>query len=142
MTPSKPRYAVADVLPHAGPMILIDEICDCSDDTLTSKVTIRNSSLFLTAENVVPSWAGIEYMAQSIAAWAGIQAKHRGKPVKAGYLVGSRHYYASKPVFQLGDTLKIAVTRQYLEGQLAVFDCEISSPHVHVAATLNVFQPE
>jgi predicted hotdog family 3-hydroxylacyl-ACP dehydratase len=80
-------------------------------------------------------------MAQTIAAWAGVQARLRGEPVKAGYLLGSRQYQASHPVFTLGDTLTIVVNKQYHEGELAVFDCRISGSQVSVSATLNVFQP-
>lgn len=141
MSVSRPSFAVAEVVPHAGRMILIDEILDYSSSSLTACVTIRESSLFLTPDNVVPAWVGIEYMAQAIAAWAGVQARLRGEPVKAGYLLGSRHYQASHPVFTLGDTLTIAVNKQYHEGELAVFECKISGSQVAVSATLNVFQP-
>jgi predicted hotdog family 3-hydroxylacyl-ACP dehydratase len=141
MNMSKPCYAIAEVVPHAGPMLLIDEILDYGSNGLTACVTIRDSSLFLTAENVVPAWVGIEYMAQTIAAWAGVHAKLRGDSVKIGYLLGTRHYLANKPGFALGDTLIITVSKQYHEGELAVFDCKISSEQISVSATLNVFQP-
>jgi predicted hotdog family 3-hydroxylacyl-ACP dehydratase len=140
MNALKLSYAVAEVVPHAGRMLLIDEILDYSSNSLTACVTIRESSLFLT-DNVVPAWVGIEYMAQTIAAWAGVQARLRGEPVKVGYLLGSRHYQASQPAFTLGDTLTIVVNKQYHEGELAVFDCRISGAQVSVSATLNVFQP-
>lgn len=140
MSALKPSFAVAEVVPHAGRMLLIDEILDYSSGSLTACVSIRESSLFLTG-NAVPAWVGIEYMAQAIAAWAGVQARLRGEPVKAGYLLGSRQYQASHPVFTLGDTLTIVVSKQYHEGELAVFDCKISGSQVSVSATLNVFQP-
>lgn len=141
MNPKKPSYAVAEVVPHAGRMILIDEIVDYSSSSLTASVTIRESSLFLTPDNAVPSWVGIEYMAQAIAAWAGIQARLKGEPVKTGYLLGSRNYQASHPVFPLGDRLTVVVNKQYHEGELAVFDCRIAGSGISVVATLNVFQP-
>lgn len=140
MRASKTSYAVAEVVPHSGRMILIDEILDYSSSSLTACVTIRQSSLFLTPDNAVPAWVGIEYMAQAIAAWAGVQARLRGEPVKAGYLLGSRHYQASHPAFALDETLTIIVNKQYHEGELAVFDCRISGSQVAVSATLNVFQ--
>jgi predicted hotdog family 3-hydroxylacyl-ACP dehydratase len=140
MSAAKPSYAVAEVVPHAGRMLLIDEILDYGSHSLTACVTIRESSLFLTG-NTVPAWVGIEYMAQSIAAWAGVQARLRGEPVKTGYLLGSRQYQASHPAFALGDTLTIVVNKQYHEGELAVFDCRIAGSAISVSATLNVFQP-
>jgi predicted hotdog family 3-hydroxylacyl-ACP dehydratase len=141
MSVSKPSYVVSEVLPHAGRMILIDEILDYSDSSLTARVTIKDSSLFLAADHAVPAWVGIEYMAQTIAAWAGVQAKLRGEPVKPGYLLGTRHYQANKPAFALGEILTIVANKQYHEGELAVFDCTISGEQVLVSATLNVFQP-
>lgn len=138
----KPLFAVKDVVPHAAPMILIDEIEDYSDNGLIARVTIRDSSLFLTGENVVPAWVGIEYMAQAIAAWSGIQARLRNKTVRIGYLLGSRHYQASEPSFLIGETLKVAITKRYHEDELGAFDCEISNNRISVVATLNVYQPK
>lgn len=141
MSSPHPLYPVAEIVPHAGNMILIDEILDYDEDMLVAQVTIRESSLFLTADNVVPAWVGIEYMAQAIAAWAGLQARLKGEGVMLGYLLGTRHYQTDRVEFLLGETLKITVTRKYQENDLGVFDCEIQAEQIAVQATLNVYQP-
>ena len=58
----------ADYIPHKGPMILISEIIDPSKDSFTVRVDPKQSSLFIEPEGV-PACVGIEYMAQSIAAF-------------------------------------------------------------------------
>lgn len=138
---AQPRFTVDEVVPHAAPMILIDEILDYSEDSLTARVVIRESSLFRSPDNSVPSWVGIEYMAQTIAAWAGVQARLAGNAVKTGYLLGARRYEASSPVFQPGEILTVHVTKQYHTDDLGAFDCTISNDRVSATATLNVYQP-
>ena len=50
-------------------------------------------------------------MAQAIAAWAGYTAQLRGEPVKLGFLLGTRRYESSRPIFVLGSLLRVHVQR-------------------------------
>ena len=77
------------LLPHDHPMILIDNIVACREHGLTATVTIHERSPFVETDGV-PSWIGIEYMGQAIAAYAGLRARRDGVPVRIGFLVGSR----------------------------------------------------
>lgn len=137
----KKKYQVAEVIPHSGDMILIDEIVDYNDDSLLASVTITDTSLFVDETNGVPVWVGIEYMAQAVAAWAGIQAKERDEPVKIGFLLGTRKYVAKKSYFSIGSRLLINVQQSYRENELAVFDCKIEDNQIIVKTALNVYQP-
>ena len=55
------KYQVAEVIPHSGGMILIDEIVDYNDDSLVASVTITNSSLFGDAiqQRLLPAFSRI-----------------------------------------------------------------------------------
>jgi predicted hotdog family 3-hydroxylacyl-ACP dehydratase len=82
-------------------------------------------------------------MAQAIAAWAGYKAQLRGEPVKIGFLLGTRRYECSRPVFALGSVLRVHVQCVLQnENGLGSFECFIDNDEGRVAtATLTVFQP-
>src|SRR2546423_1284379 len=76
----------ADVLPHRPPMILIDELLEAGENALTARVLLRADSPFVQ-DGRVSSVIAIEYMAQTIAAMAGLRRRSRGEQVSRGYLV-------------------------------------------------------
>ena len=57
----------------------------------------------------VPAWAGVEYMAQTIAAHAGVEARARGEPPAIGFLLGTRAYSTSVEKFPNGSKLTVTV---------------------------------
>ncbi len=133
-------YPVEQLLPHSGDMVLLDEIVSCDQQQLTARVTVREESLFLS-NGQLPSWVGIEFMAQAVSAWSGVQRRLQNLDVSLGYLLGSRKYQSRQAFFQLGECLKIVVTRTFSDGELGVFHCTIDSERSHVEAAINVFQP-
>lgn len=144
---AKPPYDIDDLVPHSGTMSLLDNTLSSDENSLTATVSMRPDSLFAT-EAGVPAWVGIEYMAQAIAAFAGVQAKQAGEEIRIGFLVGSRKYTCNSPYFPVGATLTIHVTQE-LQGEngLGVFACRITSESdsanmITAEANLNVFQPD
>ena len=134
------RYSIEQVLPHAHPMILLDEILDRDGEDLTAAVTIRSDSHFLQSDGV-PSYIGIEYMAQAIAAYGGYEALEANRPVRIGFLLGTRKFEAKVPFFRIGDRLVVKVSAIYKEA-LSSFSCHISVDDTIVAeANLSVYQP-
>lgn len=136
---------VADLLPHRAPMILIDNLLAYQTDTLLTEVNITAQSAYFdeTAQSV-PNYVAIEYMAQSIAALAGIEAKARQEPIKIGFLLGTRKLKLHIHAFKQGEQYQTRVSRLYQEDSgLAVFDCQILYNNEIVAeANVNVFQPQ
>jgi predicted hotdog family 3-hydroxylacyl-ACP dehydratase len=133
---------IGQFLPHAGKMILLDRIVDFDDEQLQTESHIKPDNLFADELGNVPSWVGIEYMAQCVAAFAGIKARLKGEAVKLGFLIGARSFEASQPYFQAGSTIKIQIKELHLEESgLAVFDCQISAENMSISCRLNVFQP-
>ena len=136
---------IAEVVPHRAPMILIDTLIEHGPDTLLTQTSITAQSPYFDASiDAVPNYVGIEYMAQSIAALAGVEAKSRGEAIRVGFLLGSRKLQMHIPNYKLGESYQTRVTRLYQEESgLAVFDCQIFHQNTLVAeANVNVFQPQ
>ncbi|MDI1231403.1 MAG: hotdog family protein [Methylobacter sp.] len=138
--PRATQGAVADLIPHTGSMVLLDRIIDCDDQGLTAEVVVRGDGL-LGDDRSVPAWVGIEYMAQTIAAYAGVMAKQVNEPIRLGFLLGTRRYSSNVAVFKVGSTLTIRVKNIMQDDNLGVFDCRILGEGVDVTANLNVYQP-
>ena len=133
---------IRSLVPHAGPMVLLDRVISVDEDSLLAEVRIRPDSLFCTTDGV-GAWVGIEYMAQAIGAWAGYTTQLRGEPVKLGFVLGTRRYDCSRPIFRLGSLLRVHVLRVFQdENGLGSFECSIDNEEERVAtATVTVFQP-
>lgn len=138
---------IRSLVPHAGPMVLLDRLIAVDEETLCAEVVIGPDTLFCDGQGV-GSWAGVEYMAQAIAAHAGYAARMRGNPVKVGFLLGARRYECSRPSFALGSVLRVHVLR-VLQGEngLGAFECRIDDANdpsgaAAATATITVFQPE
>ena len=136
------EYNVLDLVPHGSPIVALDTIESYSKQTLVASLTINEES-FLYGEIGVPTWVGIEYMSQTIAAYAGAKARKENKPVKIGFLVGSRRYESPISHFELGSKLLISVEEitNNTHG-LHVFSCKITWKDFVIQANLNVYMPE
>lgn len=132
--------SLVELLPHSGKMVLLDRIVDYDDNSLTSELIVRGDGL-LGDERAVPAWAGIEYMAQTIGAYAGLMAKRRGEPIKLGFLLGTRRYAGNVAEFEVGSTLIVRADKIMQDNNLGVFDCRILGVGVEINAMLNVYQP-
>lgn len=134
---------VARLLPHAEPMILIDKIVSYGDGCLEARVEHEKPSLFADSKGNVPVWVGIEYMAQAIGAFAGIQSLHNNKEVSIGFLLGTRKYEAFTSEFKSNCPVTIKIKEVYRDdNNLALFDCEISADDVLATAQIKAIQPE
>ena len=138
----KPPLNIDQFIPHDGDMSLLDEIITQRENGITAAVSITESALFAETEGV-PSWVGIEYMGQAIAAYAGLKARNNGEAVKIGFLVSCRRYTPNVSHFPFGARIEIAVDA-VTDGNtgLQIFECQIQGPGFDFCANLNVFMPE
>ncbi|WP_263079564.1 hypothetical protein [Endozoicomonas sp. Mp262] len=132
------------LLPHEHPMILIDSVIDCGSDYLIAEVRPAVGKPFANDNGCVPSWVGMEYMAQAIGAFAGVQAQRAGEPISVGFLLGTRAYTIGIDQFETGHIYRIRVQQLYQDNGLSAFECSISlEGGVSLAtATINTYQPE
>jgi len=133
---------IRSLIPHADPMVLLDRVISVDENSLVAEVRIREDSVFCNPDGV-GAWVGIEYMAQAIGAWAGYSAQLRGEAVKLGFLLGTRRYECTRPLFALGSVLRVHVQRLFQnENGLGSFECSIDDEEGRVtSATVTVFQP-
>lgn len=136
---------IEDLLPHAGDMVLLDHLLEYGEDYAVSSIKVTPQSRFYEHDiDGIHSSIGLEWMAQTIAAVAGIAALSNNKPVKVGFLLGTRRYKPVKPVFGNQNEYIVRVKQLYHEDNgLGAFECVISEGDTLVAeAKLNVFAPE
>lgn len=136
------QIPIEDLLPHAPPMVLLDRVLEAADEHLTAELAIRSDSEFCR-DGRVGNWVGIEYMAQTVAAWSGWQARQRGEAVKVGFLLGTRRYDAFVPEFSVGDQLTVRVEREFqAENGLARFRAQIHrGAELCAQASISVYEP-
>lgn len=134
---------VAQLIPHSGSAILIDEIVSFDDDTLLARTQIKQSGLFNQADGSLPAWLGLEIMAQAVAAWAGCKAVRNGLPVKLGFLLGTRRFDCRVPAFAAGATLTISVSCSLQDDTgIGTFECQLAQDgQVMASARLNAYSP-
>jgi len=131
---------VSELVPHDPPMVLLDRVLVFEESTLVAEVMIRTDSMFCDGDGV-PGWVGLEYMAQAIAAHAGLQARQRGEPPSIGYLLGTRSYLCEAATFPVGEKLTVHVEALFVEAGLGSFACRIETDRLLAKATVNVYQP-
>jgi predicted hotdog family 3-hydroxylacyl-ACP dehydratase len=137
-----PGYAPRDLLPHAPPMVLLDEVLDWSDAAVSASLTIRRDTPFFEPGQGVPAHIGIEWMAQTCGLFAGLEARAAGDPPRLGFLLGTRRYRAGQAWFTEGDRPVISARLVFREAGMAVFDCRIIAGGTDAAtAQLTLYQP-
>jgi len=135
-------WPLAELLPHAGDMILIDQVESFDEEQIRTRLTVRPGGLFNREDGSLPAWVGIELMAQSVAAYAGCRAREQGKPVELGFLLGTRKFECNVEHFPAGTELQVHALRSLEdENGMGVFECHLNGPGIHALARLNVFRP-
>lgn len=111
------------LLPHAGPMRLLDRVLEHDAAATTCAVDPAGSAPFRRPDGSVPCWVGLEYMAQCAAAHGGLVGRALGLPPRPGLFLGSRR------VRFFADALRgpLRVTARHHRGEtgLVAFDCQV-----------------
>ncbi len=131
---------IGDLLPHGPEMTLIDRLVAFDGGKSVAVVEITAESRFF-ASTGVPAWVGIEYMAQTVAAHAGFEARLRGEPPAIGFLLGTRRYDCAVPEFPLGASLKVTIERLLVDRGFGSFACTIKTDTILAQAVLSTYQP-
>lgn len=142
----KTDLAITDLVPHSGAMCWLDRVIDADAESLLAEATVRADHL-LVRDGRLSAAAGVEYMAQAAAAWAGWQrhaSAAEGGAARIGFLLGTRRYQCSRAAFCVGDVLRVHVQRLFqADNGLGQFECVITLDGAEVArASLNVFGPD
>ncbi len=137
---------MAEVLPHAGEMVFLAEILEHGEDSTSCRIDIDAQRFFRDASGRIPSWVGLEYLAQTIAAHGGLLDRKRGEPPRIGFLLGGRRVSYYTPRFLRGQQLAARVTHRWggMEG-LVTFACvleDLANGEVLVEGNLNCMWPK
>ncbi|MEZ9233685.1 hotdog family protein [Vibrio amylolyticus] len=135
--------SIEQLLPHDRPMILIDRALNIEAESIHAQVNIGEHNLFFDKDSQsIPAYVGIEFMAQSVAAWSGYHALQKGEQPPIGFLLGSRRYAAHCDTFLNGQVLDIHAEQVMENNGMAVFSASISFQGKELATCqLNVYVP-
>jgi len=136
---------ISELVMHAKPMLLIDRAVIATETSMTAEIDISANSMFCVPSKGVPGYVGIEYIAQTVAAYSGWRVRKANPEAvpRVGYLLGSRKVTLSREWFPLHHTLSVYVSNVFEDGEMGVFDGEIRlGEEILVAARINVYQPK
>lgn len=120
--------------------MLLDSLVDEGPDYATCRVVVRADSTF-AEDGRVPGIVAMEYMAQTIGAYAGLKSLRAGQPVRRGYLLGTRELTLEVDEFHPGDELIVEARREFGDELIGVFECSVRlRGRIVAAAALKVFQ--
>ena len=128
------------LLPHRAPMILLDAVESDEPEQIVCRVSIRADSPFVE-NGQVRAVIALEYMAQCVAAFAGLRAFREGQEVRIGYIIGASPIEFAVDALRVGETLRVEARRIWGEDALGKFECSVYSQEGRAAfGLLTVFQ--
>jgi 3-oxoacyl-[acyl-carrier-protein] synthase-1 len=117
---------VAEILPHTGSMVLLSRVLHHDEGRTVCSVETGERTFLCDANGDVGAWVGLEYMAQCVAAHAGLVGRASGEPPRIGLLLGSRRIIFHTPRFHSKKTLLITAQQVWGRGVgLVSFDCSV-----------------
>jgi len=111
-------------VPHCDQFVLLDRLTHAEAGTLTAEVDLDRSNIMRDSTGRVPAYVGIEYIAQTIAALAGLIRWRNGLPPRIGLLLGCHRYSSQCTHFPLG-TLQVQIEQILVQAPIAVFSGDI-----------------
>jgi predicted hotdog family 3-hydroxylacyl-ACP dehydratase len=132
---------ILKLIPHRQSLVLIDEVLDTSKNNFTVLVKVSKKSLLATKKGV-PGFCGIEYMAQSIAAYNNTHFNLEDKP-KLGFVIAIRGFESELNFFPLGSRLEVFIEPNLIfQNSSGSFKGEIKIDNKIVAkATITAYVP-
>lgn len=134
--------AIEELIPHRPPNLLIDAVDQWTPEGVTAHARMQPDAWFAEADGSTPGWIGLEFMAQTVAVFVGLEKHRQHQPPKPGYLLGTSAYRCQLPAFPPDTRLDIHAHLVFREASgLGAFDCRIEINGQAVAeATLKVYE--
>ena len=99
---------IEELVPHAGAMVLLEELLEWSAGRARARLMIRQDAPFVR-DGTVESAVTIEYMAQAVAVCLGYEALLGGGGVRVGMIIGCKRFEAHADRLHVGDALEVEV---------------------------------
>lgn len=113
---------IESIIPHRAPFRLLDEYLEASPKRVLARAVIRPDNVFFDAAlGGVPTWVGVEYMAQAAAIWVGLCDSTPDKPAEPAFLISSRQLDANESVFAEGSELLVRIDVHFTDGPIVAF---------------------
>lgn len=121
-----PGRDVREFLPQEGPMVFLDRVLRADEERTVCSLRVDSLPLFRSANGALPAWAGIESLAQCIAAHGGLEARRRGEAPRIGFLLGTRRLRVGAAWLQPGVDY-VVMAEQVWGGEegLVSFECSL-----------------
>jgi predicted hotdog family 3-hydroxylacyl-ACP dehydratase len=120
-------------------MVLLDEVCAADASRIRCRAKVRPGGPFVEGGSA-PALLAIEYMAQAIAAFSGLQRVARSEPVRVGYVLGTRELRLEVASFAVGQELSVEAEHLFGDEQLGSFRCSVAvGGRVVASADVNVY---
>ena len=135
-------YSVEELLPQSGRMVLLDKLLEVGENHIVTELAVRDDGLFSGPGHSVPAWVGLEYMAQTVAAYSGFYRRQAGLEIDLGFLLGTRYYECSVSDFPCGARLRV-LAEKVMDGanDMSVFACRLEGENILAESKLNLFLP-
>jgi predicted hotdog family 3-hydroxylacyl-ACP dehydratase len=115
---------MTELIPHAGPMVMLDAMTRWAPGEAECRLVIRAGMPFVV-DGRVDTTVAIEWMAQAVAACLGYEAFRGGEGTRVGMIIGCRRFDLLVPVMNVGDVARVVVKRIRGNESLSHFDAEI-----------------
>jgi predicted hotdog family 3-hydroxylacyl-ACP dehydratase len=121
MSPFPP---VADLVPHAGATLAIDELVGWSDGRAHVRLVVREGGLLVRGGGM-DTVVTLELMAQAVASCLGYEAFLHGGGVRVGMVVACRKFTIARPRITVGERLDIHAVRLRGTDDASTFEAEV-----------------
>jgi len=143
MTLEKPAphsFPIASLLPHRGPMLLIEQLHTCDSTQGHGFATVQPGGIFIDSRGEMDPLVQVELLAQMVAAYKGYEATLAGRSVRAGFLVGIKDFSLARAP-RLGERLRMDLKVETTVGNATVMSGQVSAGSEALAGgTLNLWE--
>jgi len=134
---------IEGLLPHAGAMHLLDRVLEHGPGGTVCDAHALRAALFRGADERIPAWVAIEWMAQCAGAHGALELLARGERLGLGFLTGGRQIRLYAAHVADDALLVIQATPHGRSGGLHAFVCRVTLPGGTLLAEgrLGIFVP-
>jgi predicted hotdog family 3-hydroxylacyl-ACP dehydratase len=129
---------LAELIPHRGRSILLDEIASCAPGEIVCLSRIRDDFPYLKGGRA-PAASALELAAQAAAAYTGLESRQDGARNRTGYIIAVREMRLAVNEFAVGTTLTIVCRLIRASKRTALFECTISGAEHLLDTSLTVW---
>ena len=137
------RTELEGLVPHKGRMFLLDRFVSWSFEagTFVAEAVVDSSCPFFDeGRGGVPVWVALEYMAQGIAAFSGVERREAGP--KIGFVMSVRDFKSGLRSFPAGARVRIEARKLMRDGKVVSFACSAECGGAVTTAIINAIETD